>query len=103
VEIDAREQGMMIRSEDARPPVPGVLVQPVDPALSNDGSLAIPDQEIIEDQARKRVKSVPPSRQRRGHAESEAGLAEQSPGPLVPAAPEIEIGAKNDGIVGNGA
>jgi hypothetical protein len=49
VQIDTREQGVMIRSEYTRPPVAGMLIQAMNPALSDDGSLAIPDQEIIQD------------------------------------------------------
>jgi len=93
----------MIGSEYARPPIAGVLVQPVNSALPDSSSLAITDQEVVQDEARKCVKSVPPPRQRGGDTKREPSLTQCSPSPLVSAAPEIEIGAKNHRVVRHGA
>jgi hypothetical protein len=102
VKIDAREQWVMIRAEYARPPVARMFIQPMNSSFS-DAAPAIPDQDIVQNQARQGVKSVPPPRERWGDPEAEPRFAEQAPGPLVPAASKIEIGPKNYSIVGHGA
>jgi hypothetical protein len=71
VEVDSREQRMMIRSEHSSTPIAGMLVQPVHFAVSH-CLLPIPDEDIVEHQPRQRMKGMPPAWGGRWDAETEA-------------------------------
>jgi hypothetical protein len=98
LEIDPRQQRMMIGAKDPGPAVPRMLIEPVHAGLRNCTS-AIAHEEVVQDQPWQGVVGVPPARKGRGDTEGEARLAQQPPGALVPAPTEVEVGTEDGGIV----
>ena len=89
---------MVVRAEYQRTTIPGMLVEPVHPGVL-DGTGRVADQKVVEHQPRQRVEGVTPGGEGGRDAKAESGVAQDPPGALVAAATEVEIGAKDDGIV----
>ena len=102
MEIDPRQQWMMIGAEDACAPVPRVLVEPVHKGF-RDNTTAIADEEIVQYQPWQGVEGMPPAGKRRRDAEGEARIAQQLPRALVPAPPQVEVGTEDGGVVFDGS
>jgi hypothetical protein len=97
-QVDSREQGMVVRAEYQRTPIPGMLVEPVHPGVLNrTGRVA--DEKVIQHQPGQRVEGVTPRGEGGRDAKAEPGVAQDPPGALVAPTAQIEVGAKDDGIV----
>ena len=91
---------MVIRAEDPCATVLRVFVQPVYFGFCYD-TTAIAHEKIVQYQSWQSVKGVPPAGQGRRDPEGKAGLAQQPPSSLVSAPAEVEIGAKDCGVILN--
>jgi hypothetical protein len=98
VEVYASEQWVMVRAEDPRSAVTGVLVESMNPGMA-DAAGPVADQKIVEHQPGHRVECVPPIRRGRGHAKGEAGVAQEPPSGLVATTAKVQIGPEDDGII----
>ena len=89
---------MMVRAEYQRTPIPGMLVEPVHPGVLNrTGRVA--DEKVIQHQPGQRVEGVTPRGEGGRDAKAEPGVAQDPPGALIAPSAEVEVGAKDDGIV----
>ena len=89
---------MVVRAEYQRTPIPGMLIEPVHPCVL-DCTGRIADQKVIEHQPGQGVEGVTPGGEGGRDAKAEPGVAQDPPGALVAPATEVEVGAKDDGIV----
>ena len=63
----------MVRAEDPGATVSRMLVQAMNPALTNRAE-PVSNQDVVEDQPRQRMVGVPPAGYRRRHPEGEASF-----------------------------
>jgi hypothetical protein len=90
LEIDSRQQRVMVRTEDACSAILGVFVQPVNSGCNNDAA-AITHKDVVQDQSRQRMEGVTPGWNGGWNPEGKPRFLQQPPGGLVSAAPQIEV------------
>ena len=76
MELDPRQQRVVIGAEYRRSAIQRVLIEPLDAGRGHPAAF-VPQQQIVEHQPRERVERVAPGLPRRRHAGGEAGRVEQ--------------------------